>query len=162
MTIENARITAAGGTRDRVGLGVPERPARYPNVRMFGDLPAFGLYLRHARDVSLRNLALTTERVDARPALVADDVTELHVARLTGWPAGETPVLWLNDVRGGLVETGVAREGAGVFLRVTGKSTQRITLVGDPSWTPESIDLAPEVARTAVIPAASSLGTARR
>jgi Glycosyl hydrolases family 28/Pectate lyase superfamily protein len=163
MTIENVRITTAGGSRRCVGLDVPERAAKYPKVRMYGDLPAFGLYLRHARDVSLRNLALTTEHVDARPALVADDVTELHVARLTRSPANrEAPVLWLHDVRDGLLEPGIARDGAGVFLRVTGNSTQRIMLAGDPSWAPESIDLAPEVAETAVIPAAGSLGTARR
>ena len=75
---------------------------------------------------------------------------------------GEAPVLWLNDVRGGLVETGIAPDGPPVFLRVTGKSTRRVTVAGDPSWAPESIDLAPEGAQTAVIPATGSLGTARR
>ena len=165
MTVENVRITTAGGWRHRVALDVPERSAMYPSVRIYGDgdLPAFGLYLRHARDISLRNLELTAERVDARPALVADDVTELHVARLTGWPAkGEAPVLWLNDVRGGLVETGIAPDGPPVFLRVTGKSTQRVTLAGDPSWTAECIDLSPDVAPTAVVLATGSIGIARR
>jgi hypothetical protein len=49
-----------------------------------------------------------------------------------GRTVGEHRVLWLNDVRGGLVETGIAPDGARGFLRVTGKSTQRVTLAGDP------------------------------
>jgi glycosyl hydrolase family 28/pectate lyase-like protein len=163
VTVENVQITTVGGSRQRVGLDVPERSARYPRVTMYGILPAFGLYLRHARDVSLRNLDLRAEHPDARPALVADDVTELHVARLTGRPAkGEAPVLWLNDVQGGLVESGIARAGAGVFLRVTGENTQRVTLAGHASWTPECMDLAPEVAPTAVMHAMGSFAIARQ
>ena len=163
MTIENVRITTAGGSRYRVGLDVPEQPATYPSVKMYGDLPAFGLFVRHARDVSLRNLALTTEDVDARPALVADDVSDLHVAHLTESPAGAgAPVLWLNDVRGGLVEASTAPDGVGAFLRVTGTSTQKITLAGNLSSTPESVDLAPEVAQAAVTPATGSLRIRRR
>jgi hypothetical protein len=52
---------------------------------MFGALPSFGLYVRHAR-VTLRNVELPAVQPDVRPALVADDVTELHVAGLNGLP----------------------------------------------------------------------------
>jgi len=163
LTVENVRIATAGGSRHTGSLDVPERPSRYPRVTMYGDLPAFGLYLRHARDVSLRNVELTVERADSRPALVADDVAGLHVARLAGWPENsEGPLLWLNDVRGGLVEGGIAPEGAGAFLRVTGESTRRVTLAGTGYWTPDSIDLAAEVAPTAVQHATGSFAVARR
>ena len=163
MTVENVRITAFGGWRQRVGLDVPEQSARYPKVTMYGVLPAFGLYVRHARDVSLRNIELAFEHADCRPALVADDVAGLHVARLVGWSGRNAgPLLWLNDVRGGLVESGIAPEGAGAFLRVTGGDTERVTLAGDAHWAPDSIDLAPEVAPTAVVHALGSFGIARR
>lgn len=163
VTIENVRIATAGGSRQTGGLDVPERPSRYPRVTMFGDLPAFGLYLRHARDVSLRNVELTVVRADSRPALIADDVAGLHVARLAGWPEkSEGPLLWLNDVRGGLVEGGIAPEGADAFLRVTGEGTRRVTLAGTGYWTPDSIDLAAEVAPTAVQHATGSFAVARR
>ena len=105
---------------------------------MFGAFPAFGLYVRHARDVSLRNVELSAEQPDVRPALVADDVTGLHVVGLNGRRAGgDAPALWLNNVRGGLVETGIATDGAGTILRVTGEDTERITLRGPADWTPE-------------------------
>jgi hypothetical protein len=162
VTIENVRIVAAGGWRRRVPLDVPERPARYPEVTMFGILPAFGLYVRHARDVTLRGVELPAERRDVRPALVADDVTELHVKDLNGWPARrEAPMVWLNDVRGGLVETGLATDVAGTILRVTGEDTERITLAGNAHSTLDSIDLATEVAPTAVRHATGPFGVAR-
>jgi hypothetical protein len=163
VTIENVRIAAAGGARRRAGLDVPERAAQYPEVTMYGDLPAFGLYLRHALDVSLRNVELTVEHADARPALVADDVAGLHVARLAGWPGERMgPLVWLHDVRGGLVEGGIAPEGSAALLRVTGENTRRVTLVGTAYGPRESVDLAAEVAPTAVLHATGSFAVARR
>jgi len=53
---------------------VPERPADYPQVRMFGPLPAYGLYLRHVERVSARRLSIGLDGVDRRPALVTEDV----------------------------------------------------------------------------------------
>jgi hypothetical protein len=72
--------------------------------------------------------------------------------RVTGPRAeGEAPALWLNDVRGGLVDCGIAPDGAGTFLRVSGASTERVTLAGHATWSPEGIDRAHEVDPTAVV-----------
>jgi len=162
VTVENVRITTAGGWRRHGDLKVPERPRTYPQVTMYGALPAHGLYVRHARDVSIRNLELVTEQPDVRPALVADDVSELHVVRLTGPRAErEAPALWLNDVRGGLVDSGIAPDGARTFLRVSGASTERVTLAGHAMWSSEGVDRAREVDPTAVV-YATETGVARR
>jgi polygalacturonase len=152
VTVENVRIATAGGWRRRGGLEVTERPTTYPQVTMYGTLPAHGLYVRHGRDVSLRNVALVAEQPDVRPALVADDVSELHVVRLTGAEAKrEAPALWLHDVRDGLVESGIASSGAGTFLRVSGADSERITLAGHAAWSPDGVDRAEEVDPTAVV-----------
>jgi hypothetical protein len=162
VTVENVHITTAGGWRRQGDLKVPERPTTYPQVTMYGILPAHGLYVRHARDVSLRNVELVAEQPDIRPALVADDVSELHVVRLTGLRAeAEAPALWLNDVRGGLVDSGIVSDEAGTFLRVSGGSTERVTLAGHVAWSPEGVDRARDVDPTAVV-YATGLGMARR
>jgi hypothetical protein len=163
VTLENLRIGTAGSSRRPGALDVPERVTDYPTATMYGVLPAFGLYVRHARDVSLRNVELTVERADPRPGLIADDVSGLHVARLTGWPGRSAgPALWLNDVRGGLIETGVAPPTDGAFVRITGAGTRQLTLTGDAYWAPESIDLAADVASAAVVRSNGTLGVARR
>jgi hypothetical protein len=68
---------AADFTRD-----IPEKPEAYPEYSMFGRLPAYGLYLRHVRNVALNGLSFRTAADDARPALVADDAQHLRIANL--------------------------------------------------------------------------------
>jgi hypothetical protein len=53
---------------------VPEKPNAYPEFSMFRELPAWGIYVRHARDVQFTNLKLTCNKKDYRTAIVLDDV----------------------------------------------------------------------------------------
>jgi len=53
---------------------VPEKPAAYPDFSMFRELPAWGIYIRHARNVQLTNLTLLCGKKDYRTAIVLDDV----------------------------------------------------------------------------------------
>ena len=53
---------------------VPEKPAAYPDFSMFRELPAWGIYIRHARDVKITNLSLSCAKKDYRTAIVLDDV----------------------------------------------------------------------------------------
>lgn len=154
VTVERVRIVRSEGWRRARGLDVPEQAGVYPRVDMYGILPAYGLYVRHARDVVLRDVEITMEEADARPALVADDVSGLEVWGLAGHPASsDQPRIWLNDVRGGRIEaevaSGVAAED-GVLLRVTGKRTERVVVVGDDGGTPGRVQVATEVAHAAV------------
>lgn len=53
---------------------IPEKPAAYPEFSMFRELPAWGIYIRHARDVQVSNLSLSCMKKDYRTAIVLDDV----------------------------------------------------------------------------------------
>jgi len=124
------RVIAAGGASART-LDVPEREDDYPTVSMFGTLPAFGLYVRHARDVTLGNVQLLVDHPDARSALIVDDAVGLRVASVTGSAALDRgPLVWLHDVHGGLVHASFHVESGGVFVRVTGGKTANVALVG--------------------------------
>lgn len=46
---------------------------------MFGTLPAWGLWLRHARDITIDGMRLATATPDARPRFLAEDVQRLSV-----------------------------------------------------------------------------------
>ncbi len=53
----------------------PEQEKGYPEPSMFGLLPAYGAYVRHARDISFRDVELAVASPDTRPAVVLEDVT---------------------------------------------------------------------------------------
>jgi hypothetical protein len=55
---------------------IPELAGSYPDFSMFKELPALGLYVRHARGVEIRNLTLLCEAKGYRTAIVLDDVQD--------------------------------------------------------------------------------------
>ena len=46
---------------------------------MWGILPAYGLYARHANDLTLHNVRFELRSPDLRPAVVCDDVDGLNL-----------------------------------------------------------------------------------
>ncbi|MEP7186081.1 MAG: glycosyl hydrolase family 28 protein [Rhodanobacter sp.] len=89
VTLENIAITFGGGgatwRADRpldALASVPEQASGYPEFSMFGELPAWGLYVRHVDGLKMRNVHLTLQTPDYRPALVADDTRGLAVDTL--------------------------------------------------------------------------------
>ena len=69
------------GTEKMATTPVPEVENKYPECLMFNfALPSFGLYLRHANNITLDNVQIRVKDVpDYRHAVVADDVSMLRV-----------------------------------------------------------------------------------
>jgi len=53
---------------------VPEEKATYPDFSKFKELPAWGVYIRHASSIKFTNLKLSCAKKDYRTAIVLDDV----------------------------------------------------------------------------------------
>ena len=73
--------------RRRLRRSCPARRPRrcrtsIPESNMFGDLPAWGYYLRHVHGVTFTDCTTTAAATDARPAIATADVTGM-----TGAPA---------------------------------------------------------------------------
>lgn len=90
VILKNIEIRYPGGGNPmfaKVGLDqldkVPEKGASYPEFSMFGELPAWGLYIRHAKEITVSELKLTAEKKDYRTALVLDNVHKFRVTTLT-------------------------------------------------------------------------------
>lgn len=49
---------------------VPEEVASYPEFHMFGELPAWGLYLRHVDGLTIENVTFSLDAPDYRPMVV--------------------------------------------------------------------------------------------
>ncbi|MFK7770865.1 MAG: glycoside hydrolase family 28 protein [Saprospiraceae bacterium] len=61
---------------------VPEKIKAYPEFSMFGELPAWGFYVRHMDGLTMKNIKLTIKEPDYRPAFVFDDVKNLDIESL--------------------------------------------------------------------------------
>jgi hypothetical protein len=81
VTLSDISITMKGGATAAPAGATPEAEGDYPHAPMFGALPAHGLYVRHVRGLTLRNVRLMVETPDARPPLVLDDVKDLDQSR---------------------------------------------------------------------------------
>jgi hypothetical protein len=89
--------TAAAKTGPEALEAIPEKPKDYPDPTMFGPLPAHGLFIRHAKDLLLRDVHFDCPVDEKRAALVATDAERLHFVNLEG-------SLWLDRVRDSEVE----------------------------------------------------------
>jgi polygalacturonase len=86
IRLEDVEVDYKGSEDKRVGyMGldsldrVPECEANYPEYSMFGELPAWGLYVRHVSGLELRRVVLRHEQAGFRPAMVFDDVRGLSI-----------------------------------------------------------------------------------
>ncbi len=85
ITLRDVSIAmAGGGTREDAAREVPENAEKYPEFSMFGVLPAYGLWCRHARNVRFDNVRCTADAPDARPPLVCEDVDGLDITAFRG------------------------------------------------------------------------------
>ncbi len=67
-------LYAKRGLTDSELDSIPEMVTAYPEFSQFKELPAWGLYIRHAEGIELENVTFTALKKDYRPAVVIDDV----------------------------------------------------------------------------------------
>ncbi len=133
VTLENIRLRFAGGVQETVAVAdVPEREAAYPGTPMFGTLPAYGFFCRHAENVRLHNLDLEFVKDDVRPAIVCDDVAELDLFSLRAKTTKQTgAVVSLHNVRGAMLHGCRVHRPIECFVKVHGKTSSHIALIGN-------------------------------
>jgi polygalacturonase len=82
----------------REAFDVPEREVEYPEPSMFGVLPAYGFFIRHARGIELNNVEVGFMQEDRRPAFVLDDVSGADFQHVKAQKASGVPTLVLRKV----------------------------------------------------------------
>ncbi len=86
ITLRNITVSYPGrGTKGMGYIGayrykdVPEKIDAYPEFHMFGELPAWGLYMRHVKGVTFDNVNFTKRAPDYRPpAVTEEDVQDIN------------------------------------------------------------------------------------
>jgi polygalacturonase len=102
--VEDVRISnvtilyRGGGKREDAALEPPEQEGAYPEPSMFGTLPAFGLFVRHARNLTLRDVEVGFMAEDLRPAILLHDVAGAHLDHVAAQRATGVPLLVLRGV----------------------------------------------------------------
>ena len=124
VALKNIAITTAGGGRREVAdvalenlASVPEQEDKYPEFSMFGELPAWGFYVRHAEGITFENVSIRATAKDFRSAFVFDDASNVQLNRVMVGPAGENPVIALRGVAGWKLNDTATPEGAKEFVR---------------------------------------------
>lgn len=138
VVLENIEVVYAGGgvpERARVPLEdlgrVPEQAEKYPEFSMFGELPAWGFYVRHAAGIGFTNCRVTLRQADFRPAMVFDDVQGLRLARVDLGPVSGEPVMVLNGVKESVLQDVQYPKDSREQIRRLGNSSTLKPLRGD-------------------------------
>ena len=133
ISLSNIKISyKGGGTQEDAQKSVPENAEKYPESMMFGTLPAYGFYVRHAKNVKFHNMDLEFEKRDVRPALVFDDVKDLEIFGLDAQSTPSTPALiWLKQVDGAFIHGCRPRNAVTTFVRLDGDKSNNITLMNN-------------------------------
>lgn len=107
VVLRNLRISQ-GGTAERsraeVPLAdlarIPENRAGYPEFNMFGELPAWALFVRDAVKVRLETSDFTLTAPDFRSAIVTQRVDGLSLDQVTLGAGGGEPIIALVETTG--------------------------------------------------------------
>ncbi len=105
IRLENIEIVYEGGGDKKVAFfpadlleKITEATASYPEFSMFGELPAWGFYVRNVDGLTMKNIRLRYKKEDFRTAMIFDDVKGLQLSDVVIPTAKELPVIILNKV----------------------------------------------------------------
>ncbi len=88
-----------GGTKEQAAREVPayERE-RYPEPGRLGIMPSWGLFARHVKNLTLRDVEFRTATEDLRPVVMMDDASGVLFDSVTLPPAKDVSVFALRNV----------------------------------------------------------------
>lgn len=133
IRLGSIRITSAGGgTAEDAAKDMPEFADRYPESTAWGNLPAYGLYVRHARGIAVTDWTLDYRNRDIRPAVSLVDVEE---GLIDGFRAAVDSLsrafITLDDSRAVTVQHSAPASRTETFLDVRGDRSRDIVLHGN-------------------------------
>ncbi len=99
VRLSNIRILVKGGApKEQASVEVPELEDGYPDPRNFGQIPAYGFFIRHVKGIELNNVTVGFENEDQRPAFILDDVKQAELNNVDAQAATGVPRFVLKNV----------------------------------------------------------------
>ena len=99
VQLSNIRIFyRGGGKKELAELQPPERETNYPEPSMFGDIPVYGLFVRHAKNVKVTDVEISYLSDEFRSPFWLEDVNGATFNNVTAQRAAAVPTFLLRDV----------------------------------------------------------------
>ncbi len=143
-------VYEGGGTAEEAALrNVPQVAGEYFEI---GPRPAYGLFARNVRGLTLNNVRLEVTKPDLRPAVIFDHVSDASVNGLAAQGnASAESVLRFVDSRDVLITAARVLTPAPVFLRVEGEKNENLIVDGgDLAKAGKPVDFAEKATPAAV------------
>ena len=99
VTLNNIRIYyKGGGTKQQAALEPLEKENDYPEPAMFGEIPAYGFFIRHVRGLEMNGVNVSYLKEDARAPFVISDATFVEFRNLKAQRSSGVPAFNLRNV----------------------------------------------------------------
>jgi hypothetical protein len=130
VSLNNIHLTFGGGgtLEDGARRDLPEVAGEY---FVMGPMPAYGLYARNVRGLTMQNIRFQVSAPDLRPAVIFDHVTDAAISGLSvdGNSSGES-VLRFIDSKEVLLTAARVLTSAATFLQLEGAANEQIKIDG--------------------------------
>jgi polygalacturonase len=131
LTIANIKVIyAGGGSFSEKPENIPELESEYPDSDMFGNLPAYGFFCRHIRNLRLQWIDMTLENTDKRSAFVFDDVQKLDLESIDAQRSeGAATVIHFNEIKQVMIRGCSLPDDESIFFEAPANQRNEIRLV---------------------------------
>jgi len=130
ISFDNIHLTFGGGgtAEDAARRELPPYSGEY---FMLGPMPAYGLYARNARGLTMQNLRFQTSTSDLRPAVIFDGVTDAAIQGLSAQGDASTEsLLRFTNSKDILISSPRVLTSTATFLQIEGTGNERIVVEG--------------------------------
>lgn len=128
ISLHNIRIETKGGD-SLVDLFKPvvEKEEEYPEGTMFGKLPSYGFFIRHAKEVKMSNITLRSTGRESRAGIVVNNTNKFSFTGLDIQSTDSTKaVVYVSESKDGTVTNNLQYFPAQQFLLKDKTSTSII------------------------------------
>ncbi|MDP4291129.1 MAG: glycosyl hydrolase family 28 protein [Bacteroidota bacterium] len=134
--VENVRIsnliirTKGGGDKMLAEKKLDEAEKEYPNGTMWGPIPASGIYVRHVKDLEIKDAEIVLDEADQRPLMIFDDVEGLCLNNLktNDFHKGESIMSFTNVQHAGLFYNDFSNGNLPNWYSFSGNKTKDIVI----------------------------------
>jgi polygalacturonase len=133
ICLSNIILEQSGGaTQENMNVKIEEKTADYPEATMFGTLPAYGFYIRHAENITFDGIEFAVTNEDARPALFIDDVKNSIFGKMIFEGNEKTEAnIWLTNSTDIIIKESVLKGKSISFVKTADNNSRRIFIVNN-------------------------------